>query len=166
MTLISKRLRGETMEFDQISEQMQKYLNYKEQFKRLEKALTNHFFLEALFIEYAIMEDRAEAILRYENNQISGDRVSIDRKIRKIVKLAEQNNSLVHRYFQCDLLEKALAWKEERNRLIHALMKQSLTTEQLAALAEEGKIITRSLSSKATNYKRAVSKRNEIQRDR
>ena len=50
----------------------QKYENYREQFKRLEKALTYQFYLEALFIAYAIMEDRSEAILRYEENQIMG----------------------------------------------------------------------------------------------
>ena len=37
---------------------IQKYENYKEQMKRLDRALTNGFNLEAMFIEYAIMEDR------------------------------------------------------------------------------------------------------------
>ena len=42
-----------------------KYNNYKEQSKRLKKALVNQFYLEAIFIEYSILEDRADAILRY-----------------------------------------------------------------------------------------------------
>ena len=42
-----------------------KYENYKEQFRRLNKALANGFNLEAMFIEYAIMEDRTESILRH-----------------------------------------------------------------------------------------------------
>ena len=42
-----------------------KYNNYHEQFKRLNKALANGFNLEAMFIEYAIMEDRTESVLRH-----------------------------------------------------------------------------------------------------
>lgn len=137
----------------------QKYENYREQFKRLEKALTYQFYLEALFIAYAIMEDRSEAILRYEENQIMGEKISIDRKLKKIVKIAEEKNSLANRYFKDELIMRALNWKEERNRLIHALMKQCLTTQDLAELAEDGKAIARELSSKATAYKRAVARR-------
>ena len=44
---------------------MQKYENYRVQIGRLKKALKEHFYLEAIFIEYAIMEDRLEAILRH-----------------------------------------------------------------------------------------------------
>ena len=48
-----------------LADNMQKYENYKEQFKRLNRALANGFNLEAVFIEYAIMEDRTESILRH-----------------------------------------------------------------------------------------------------
>ena len=69
----------------------QKQLNYQEQFKRLDRALKQKFYLEAMFIEYAIMEDRCDSILGYENNQIkSKNFVSIDRKLDKIKKIAEQ----------------------------------------------------------------------------
>ena len=43
----------------------EKYYNYKEQFERLNKALKNEFYLEAIFIEYAILEDRTESVLRH-----------------------------------------------------------------------------------------------------
>ncbi len=146
-----------------IPENMQKYENYKEQFKRLNKAMTNGFYLEALFIEYAIMEDRAEAILRYEGNEINSKDgfVSLDRKLRKIVKIAEQNRSLPSRYFSGDLIEQISAWKEERNRLIHALMKQSLTTEELQTLAQTGQALVCELRDRATKYKRAFAKINK-----
>ena len=42
-----------------------KYENYREQFKRLNKAIANGFNLEAIFIEYMIMEDRTESVLRH-----------------------------------------------------------------------------------------------------
>ena len=67
-----------------IEESELKYSNYKEQFKRLNKAISNNYYLEAAFIAYAIMEDRTESILTYEGNEIHSDGfVSIDRKLRK-----------------------------------------------------------------------------------
>ena len=121
-----------------LSPNIQKQLNYREQFKRLDKALNNNFYLEALFIEYAIMEDRTESILRYEGNEIKvkeGSFISINRKLDKIKKIAEQRKSLPERYFSDNLIECIQLWKDERNRMIHALMKQSLTTEELTELA-------------------------------
>ena len=57
----------------------------------MDRALKQKFYLEAMFIEYAIMEDRCDSILGYENNQIkSKNFVSIDRKLDKIKKIAEQ----------------------------------------------------------------------------
>lgn len=47
------------------TENQLKYENYREQFKRLKSALNSGFNLEAMFIEYAIMEDRTESILRH-----------------------------------------------------------------------------------------------------
>lgn len=62
-----------------------KQKNYQTQFARLSKALTSQFYLEAMFIAYAIIEDRTEAILRFEGKQIRDKRfVSLDRKLRKI----------------------------------------------------------------------------------
>ena len=139
---------------------LQKYENYKEQSKRLNRAINNEFYLEALFIEFAIIEDRAESILRYENNQINSDRfVSIDRKLKKIEKIAEQKKSLPNKYFSDGIIQEIFAFKEERNRMIHALMKQKLTTDELHDLAIQGKQLSNALCKKSTNYKRAVERR-------
>ena len=151
-----------TMNAQSVPSNIQKQLNYREQFKRLDKALNNNFYLEALFIEYAIMEDRTESILRYEGNEIKvkdGGFVSINRKLNKIKKIAEAKGSLPARYFSNDSIDCILVWKEERNRMIHALMKQSLTTEELADLAFEGKDLCRQLCNKANNYKRMAERK-------
>ena len=42
---------------------MQKYFNYQEQMVRLKKAMAAQFYLEAIFIEYAVMEDRLASVL-------------------------------------------------------------------------------------------------------
>ena len=136
-----------------------KYENYKEQFKRLDKAIKNNFYLEAMFIAYAIMEDRTESILSYEGNEInSKDFVSINKKLNKIKKIAERKGSLPAKYFSDSMIDEILDWKEKRNNLIHALMKQPLTTEELQATALEGKALARKLANRATSYRRAVER--------
>lgn len=143
------------------TENQLKYNNYKEQFKRLDKALSNKFYLEAMFIAYAIMEDRTESILSYEGNEINSNSfVSINRKLKKIKQIAERKNSLPARCFSDSLIDEILEWKDERNRLMHALMKQSLTTEELEMVALKGKDLARKLANKATSYRRAVERRN------
>ena len=76
------------------TENQLKYENYKEQFQRLNSALKSGFNLEAMFIEYAIMEDRTESILRHAEKweaylkSRKGRAPNIDSKIRYIQKLA------------------------------------------------------------------------------
>ena len=152
------------MSKEQLPENMQKYENYKEQFKRLNKAIDNRFYLEAMFIAYAIMEDRTESILRRAGQwdayikSRKGHDPTIDSKIRHIKKRAEQKKTLLNKYFSDSLLDDILRWKEERNRMIHALMKQSLTTEELSDLALQGKDYARTLTNRTGNYRRALER--------
>lgn len=142
-----------------LPENMLKYENYKEQNTRLKKAMDNKFYLEAVFIEYAIMEDRTESILRYENSTINSKGfVSINQKISKIEKLIENKKGLPGKYFTVEFMEQIREWKNRRNALIHALIKKNTTTQELIDLAEEGRQITKDLCRLSTNYKRAVKR--------
>ena len=148
-----------------LPENLQKQKNYQEQFKRLEKAIHNGFYLEAMFIAYAILEDRTESILRHAEKwdayikSRKGRDATIDSKIKYIQNIAREKKTLPNKYFGDDLLANILQWKEDRNRMIHALMKQSLTTEELEALALTGREYARALANRATSYRRAVEQR-------
>ncbi|MBQ8836836.1 MAG: hypothetical protein IJ002_04935 [Clostridia bacterium] len=147
------------------SENQLKYENYKEQFKRLNRALDNGFNLEAIFIEYAILEDRTESILRHAEKweayikHQKGRNVAIDSKIKYIIKCAENKKDLLHKYFSDGVLESILVWKEERNRLIHALLKQQLEHKEVSALALQGQELVKLLRAKSGNYNRAVERK-------
>ena len=149
------------------TENQLKYENYKEQFTRLKSALHSGFNLEAMFIEYAIMEDRTESILRHADKweaylkNRKGRDPNIDSKVKYIQKLAENRKDLLHRYFFDELLDRILAWKEDRNRLIHALLKQRLEHNEIRALAEQGKQLVDELRKRAGNYNRAIDRRKE-----
>lgn len=140
----------------------QKYENYKTQFTRLKRAMSYEFYLEAIFIAYAIMEDRTEAILRYEGNSIKvkdGRFVPIKDKINRISKLAENKKSLIRRYITQEFCGDLRAWVYKRNTVIHGLLKRKTTTEELKKYAEDGVELCKKLSNKANSYKRAVEKK-------
>lgn len=143
---------------------MQKYLNYKEQFKRLNKALANGFNLEAIFIEYAIIEDRTESVIRHAGcwehyvKSRKGRDVNLDSKVRFIQKKAECKKDLMHKHFANDMLDEIVAWKEKRNRLIHALLKQELAHDEIYELAVQGNVLVKALRNASGNYNRAVEK--------
>ena len=147
------------------TENQLKYENYKEQMKRLNSALAHGFNLEAMFIEYAIMEDRTESILRHADKwdaymkKQNGRDPTINSKVKYIQKLADFNNDLLHKYFSDDLLDRVLTWKDERNRLIHALLKQEFEHNEVSALSNRGKQLVDELRKRAGNYNRAIDRR-------
>ena len=149
---------------DAIVSNQTKYENYREQLGRLNRALKEHFYLEAIFIEYAIMEDRLEAVLRHSGrwHPKEGQFVSIDAKARRVAKLAEEKNNPAHKYFPPELTDGVLTWKAKRNSLIHALLKQSIHSEDLLEVAEEGKALAKQLCSKATSHRRLLEKQNHM----
>ena len=147
----------------------QKYENYKELFKRLNKALANGFHLEAMFIEYAVMEDRTESIIRHAGLweaylRKRGTRgATINSKITYIQGKVTSGDKLLARYFSDNLLNQVLAWKEERNRLIHALLKQQFEHNEIMELAAQGNELVKTLRTRSGSYNRAVEKAKALQ---
>lgn len=142
---------------------MEKYGNYKEQMGRLKKAVDNHFLLEALFIEYAIIEDRCESLLRHNNAFNPEKHTTLNAKLKRISELIRNKKSLMRKYILDELIEEIKVWKEERNRLIHALMKQNLTTEELEQITAQGQRLVKTLCSKTTSYKRTLEREKQKQ---
>ena len=146
---------------------MQKHENYREQFVRLKKALASGFYLEAIFIEYTIIEDRTESIIRHAGKweaylkKLKGREPTLNSKTNYIKLQANSGDKLLKKYFPDTLLDEILAWKEERNRLIHALLKQILSTVEVSEIAYTGERLTKELRTRATNFNRAVERKNK-----
>lgn len=151
---------------ENVATNVQKYENYREQFIRLKKALDSKFFLEAIFIEYTIIEDRTESILRHAEKWDSylkkrGVReVTLNSKITYINGQVTSGDKMFRKYFSDNLLSDILEWKETRNQLIHALLKQNLTTEYLAYIAYHGSELTRLLRNRTNSFNKAVERKN------
>lgn len=149
---------------ESIIDNQQKYENYKEQFQRLNKALSNGFNLEAMFIEYAIMEDRTESILRHGDywdaylKKQKGRGPTINSKIKYILGKTNSGDKLLAKYFSDDLLDRILIWKEDRNRLLHALLKQQFEHNEITELAAKGNDLVKTLRSRSGSFNRAVER--------
>lgn len=135
----------------------QKRENYQVQMRRLASALRNGFHLEAVFIEYAIIEDRLESALRHAN-ALTKKQGSITAKLNKLEKLCENRKGLARRYFSAELFESIRQWKDRRNPLVHELMRQRLDASELEEFAREGERLVKALKSKVGSFNRAADR--------
>ncbi len=96
----------------------QKYKNCKEQIGRLNKAIKFGFFIEAVAIEYAIIEDRLESVLIHEGVFDADKHGTLARKLKRVRELQRRKDSLENKYLSIELLDSIDVWKDKRNKLI------------------------------------------------
>lgn len=140
-----------------------KYSNYNEQFKRLNRAISNGYNLEAIFITYSIIEDRTKAILihveKYESYlKKYKNKPSLYTKITYIKKLTE-TDELLNKYFSDELFNEILKWKNLRNDMVHDLLNQKTTSMDLVDLACAGRDLAKQLRNKTTNHRNALARK-------
>ena len=136
---------------------MQKYSNYKGQMSRLKRAMDHEFLLEALFIEYAIVEDRCESLLLHSGKKVN-PRATLSQKLKEIGKLSNKPDCCMNRYVTPKLIDEISEWSFKRNDFIHHLMTQRFSKEELEQIVLDGRDITKTLCSKTTSYKRALER--------
>ena len=143
-----------------ITNNMQKYNNYKEQMNRLNKAINSEFYLEAISIEYAIVEDRITSALKHAGKYNPEKHKTLNLKLNRIKEMqrAKTGKPLLRKYIDDELLSSIDAWKSQRNTLIHALLNQSLHTEDLREEALQGLEIVKTLNSKVSSWNRALER--------
>ena len=139
---------------------MQKYENYKGQMTRLKKALGAKFYLEAIFIEQNILEDRVESILRHSNKYNPKKHNKLDNKLSKLEEMQREKNGLVRKYISDELICKMYGWKKSRNDAVHALVKYNFSTADLSEIAERGHNIVKELNNKVSCYNRRIDRDN------
>ncbi len=139
----------------------EKQENYRVQMGRLSKALRSEFYLEAVFIAYAIIEDRTAAMLRYTDDFNPEKHNALNKKLNKLDAVRRGKGHPLQRYVSDELLSDLHEWKNGRNKIVHALLNQSVTTEELKDFAEKGSSLAKILSSKCTLYKRFLERRSK-----
>ena len=121
---------------------MEKYEIYKSMYENLAKAMRAGYYYQAIFIEYAILEDRLRAILRYAGVPYiskNGREDKISRKLDKLRDRPEFANRFVRDRIPTKMIDEIKDWIETRNDLIHNLANIPYDDESIIAVAERGK---------------------------
>lgn len=123
---------------------IEKYEIYKTLKVQLKKSITSGFYYQAIFIEYAILEDRTNSLLRHaklntENNK--GEDLSISRKLNKLKSCKPFTNSIIRKKLPIDFIEEIVSWKKQRDSLIHELAKIKYDDESVSEVALKGKVL-------------------------
>ena len=131
----------------------QKNLKYADLMDKLKKSINNEFYYEAIFIEYAIFEDRTESLLKhakYKIIDIDGRNFSLQNKLNKIMNNTKFQDKYVKKHITNELLFKLDNWRNKRNKMIHDLIKCEYTNDDIKKIALEGYELTKKLNSKST----------------
>lgn len=132
--------------------------NYKLQMARLNKAMKAGFYLEAVLIEQAIIEDRLQSILEHAGVYNPEKHKFFKKKLDRVKALTQNKKGLAHRYFNDGILDEVDDWRSARNDIVHRLMSQSADFNQLHAYAARGQELTKTLRNKARSFNRMVDK--------
>lgn len=130
---------------------MEKYEIYKQLSSDLTKAMKQGFYYEAIFIEYAILEDRLASVLRYAGvlTMEKAGKKNIAEKINLIRDKKEFASKFVRERLSFELLDSITVWKDKRNRLIHNLANIPYDAEAVREVAEEGYEIVKVVKNKS-----------------
>ena len=137
---------------------MEKYEVYKSMNKNLSKAMRAGFYYQAIFIEYAIIEDRCSSVLRHAGvkyQDSKGHELKISEKIKKMRGNPAFLVPYVRQRITLELLDEITGWKPDRDQLIHALAKVPYDHDSVREIATRGQELVRILSNKvksANNY--------------
>ena len=137
---------------------MEKIKNYKKQAKyaelmeRLGKSLKEEFYYEAIFIEFAIFEDRTSSLLRHagistldEDDQELG----LHAKIKLIKRHDMFRNDYVEKHELFSILDEVDKWRRTRNDLMHALADEESSIDDVRKFAVQGDILVTKLNNKS-----------------
>ena len=126
-----------------------KYLKYKDLMEKLKSALENEFYYEAIFIEYAVIEDRTSSILRHAKFSHESCEKELFDKLRIIETSNKFNNDYVKKHLSKDLFDSIHNWRIDRNNLIHDLVNKPYSNEHIEKVAIRGYDLVKILNNKS-----------------
>ena len=133
-----------TKTIQSIANNTEKYLTYKEQMARLNKARAGGFYFESIFILYAIMEDRSSAFL-FHAGVTNNTRESITRnkKVRPhLIRILETENlSMRSIGSKLTLMKTLVSWSEGYGPAATSKEYPDLLCRQLNRCAHKDEII-------------------------
>ena len=144
------------------SKNLEKYEAYKAMKTNLTKAMKAGFYYQAIFIEYAIIEDRTLSALKHAGvkyQDSKGHDYKLSEKLRRIKGNPAFNNAYIHKRISLELIESVENWKRDRDRLIHALARIPYDNEEVKEIAERGQELVNTLDNIVRSVNRYYDKR-------
>ena len=102
---------------------------YARQKVRLKQALKHSFFYEAVWIEYAMFEDRTTSIIKHLNHRTTnrrGNPLKLSEKLNMINDDPTFQESYIKKRLPRELIEQIRLWKEKRDQLVHDLIVEQI----------------------------------------
>ena len=130
-------------------EKKEKYSNLM---SRLKRATDNEYYYEAIFIEYAIFEDRTESLLKHAGKKFqenNGNPFKISKKLNKLKSEKEFQTSYIRKHLTEELIEKIYEWKMERDQLMHNIINLQYKNDEIKMLALNGECLVKKFNSKS-----------------
>lgn len=141
----------------------EKQETYKLQMARLNRAMKAGFYLEAVLIEQAIMEDRLRSILEHAGVFNPKTQEHFKKKLDRVKSLTQNKKGLARRYFDDGLLEEIEAWRLARNDIVHRLMNQKVDFGQLHTYATKGQELVKTLRNRTRSFNRAMDRKSSAE---
>ena len=129
-----------------------KFETYKELMEDLKLAIEKEFCYEAIFIEYAIFEDRTESLIRHSKlkHNLSKKEFNLFNKISLITTAEEFKSFYCNKHEIVKILNEVNIWRDKRNKLIHNLVNTEYTYEDIKEIAIEGYELVNKLNNKSS----------------
>ena len=125
---------------------------YRELMEDLKFAVEKEFYYEAIFIEYAIFEDRTESLIRHSKieHNLSDKEFTLHNKIKVMKYSSEFKSFYCNKHEILKLLIDVDNWRDKRNKLIHDLVNTELTYDDIKEIAINGYELVNKLNNKST----------------
>ena len=126
--------------------------SYKELMEDLALAIEKEFYYEAIFIEYAIFEDRTESLVRHSKleHDLKPKEFNLFNKINLIKNAQEFKSFYCNKHEIVKILNEVNDWREIRNKLIHDLVNTEFTSDDIKEIATKGYELVTKLNNKST----------------
>ena len=141
----------------------EKYETYKAIKMNMNKALKAGFYYQAIFIEYAIIEDRCLSALKHAGVKYldsKGHEIDLKEKLRKMKGNPAFLKEYVRKRITLELIEEISKWKDDRNQLVHNLAKIPYNHDSIKEVAEKGRILIDTLDKKVRSVNHFFDKQN------
>lgn len=131
---------------------LEKQNQYAILMSKLKRATKYENYYEAIFIEYAILEDRSASILKHAKIRLPKDNkngTNLFHKLEAIENNSKFNNAYCQKHLPKEYIEKIQKWREKRNTLIHDLVETKYDSKLVKQLALDGECYVMKFSSKS-----------------